>query len=680
MLFDDINLDAALESGQFVPYFQPLVDAAQRHARGIRSPRTLESSACRARHAERLHRTCGTPKAGSCELMRELLRAAFLRMAQHPQPLILAVNVSPVQLRDLTVAKQIRATADQTGFSLDRLMVEITESALTPKIWNRRCSSRASSNRWAAGWRSTTSAPATPASCTCNRFPSTSLKVDRSFVGFHDHTAARAAKSSARSSASGRISDSPPSPKAWNPKNRPACSAGWGATSARAGFTGGPCHPISSTNSSAATPPGRPRLPQHPAPQPRSRIFAVCPASGWRSCRRCTTEPPSALGLVNTQMRYVNLNHRLADMNGFTVEEHIGRHVTEIIPELAGPAGDALRRSLAGEVMSAIEINLHNRHTGSPRTVLLSYQPVRDEANEVIGVLALRSRHQRAQTRRRGPARKRRSLPPYCRAQPPNSLAHGRRRQKHRGEPALGRRPPDSRASRPAETVWMDALHPDDRERITPIIEDCPAHPEADRRRISRSPAAGVDGSGCGREARRGSTPQGNIFRWYGSVEDIDQRKRTEEELRASETRLQAVFDSVPVGIILADAPEGTLRMANPEARRLVGRSRSARPQQPKLPRIGGRSRPAARCCRRRNTRWRAQLRGETTHYDELLCQFADGSRALARTLRSRPSATKTAPLQEESVVVQDTDAARRELKRLLTVAEAVVNELKART
>ena len=133
MLFRDINLDAALESGQFVPYFQPLV--------GLRSG-SLEGFEVLARWNH--------PRAGLVmpnefigraeregwigELTRELLRAAFLRMSQHQGRLMLAVNISPVQLRDVSLEKQLRATADQTGFSLERLMVEITESALTANL------------------------------------------------------------------------------------------------------------------------------------------------------------------------------------------------------------------------------------------------------------------------------------------------------------------------------------------------------------------------------------------------------------------------------------------------------------------------------------------------------------------------------------------------------------------
>ena len=62
----------------------------------------------------------------------------------------------------------------------------------------------------------------------------------------------------------------------------------------------------------------------------------------------------------------------------------------------------------------------------------------------------------------------------------------------------------------------------------------------------------------------------GKIIRWYGTLEDIDDHKKAEEALRRSEARLQAIFDAVPIGIVIADAPDGRVVMSNPRAEEIL--------------------------------------------------------------------------------------------------------------
>ena len=62
----------------------------------------------------------------------------------------------------------------------------------------------------------------------------------------------------------------------------------------------------------------------------------------------------------------------------------------------------------------------------------------------------------------------------------------------------------------------------------------------------------------------------GKIIRWYGTLEDIDDHKKAEEALRRSEARLQAVFDAAPIGIVIADAPDGHVVMSNPRAEEIL--------------------------------------------------------------------------------------------------------------
>ena len=63
-------------------------------------------------------------------LTRNLLRRACLAAAGWPQALSLAVNVSPVQLRDRALPDLVRAVLAETGLAPYRLELELTETAL----------------------------------------------------------------------------------------------------------------------------------------------------------------------------------------------------------------------------------------------------------------------------------------------------------------------------------------------------------------------------------------------------------------------------------------------------------------------------------------------------------------------------------------------------------------------
>jgi diguanylate cyclase (GGDEF)-like protein len=67
-------------------------------------------------------------------LSRQLLRRACLDAKAWPSTFTLAFNISPVQLRDPTVGLRILSILAETGFSPQRLEIEITETALVENI------------------------------------------------------------------------------------------------------------------------------------------------------------------------------------------------------------------------------------------------------------------------------------------------------------------------------------------------------------------------------------------------------------------------------------------------------------------------------------------------------------------------------------------------------------------
>jgi predicted signal transduction protein with EAL and GGDEF domain len=118
-----------IKAGEFVPYFQPLVDLDSRQIIGFealarwRSPGgVLLEADCFIEAAERT----GLVGPLTFSVMEQALKEA----RNWPGQLKLAVNVSPVQFRDAALAEHILKLLSQSGFPPSRLEIEITEGAL----------------------------------------------------------------------------------------------------------------------------------------------------------------------------------------------------------------------------------------------------------------------------------------------------------------------------------------------------------------------------------------------------------------------------------------------------------------------------------------------------------------------------------------------------------------------
>jgi PAS domain S-box-containing protein len=65
---------------------------------------------------------------------------------------------------------------------------------------------------------------------------------------------------------------------------------------------------------------------------------------------------------------------------------------------------------------------------------------------------------------------------------------------------------------------------------------------------------------------------EGSIIRWFGLITDIDDRKRAEEALQASENDLRKVLDSIP-GLVCTLSPTGQIELANQQLLKYFGKT-----------------------------------------------------------------------------------------------------------
>ena len=125
-------------------------------------------------------------------------------------------------------------------------------------------------------------------------------------------------------------------------------------------------------------------------------------------------------------------------------------------------------------------------------------------------------------------------------------------------------------------TGWTSALHPEDAERVyeewSRFIEGKAPYYSNYRFRHPDGEVRWVIG-----QAAPVLNADGGIFEYIGTLTDITDRKRTEEELRESEKRLRileirfrTLIEQSPLGIVIY-SPEGKVRFANEAVNKLHG-------------------------------------------------------------------------------------------------------------
>jgi two-component system, LuxR family, sensor kinase FixL len=96
---------------------------------------------------------------------------------------------------------------------------------------------------------------------------------------------------------------------------------------------------------------------------------------------------PIGLCLLDRDLRYVRINNRLAEINGFPVAEHLGRNVAEIVPSLLPTIHEVTQQILTtrAAVCNHEFCGETNSQPGVTRTWNESWFPVRNQEGTIIG-------------------------------------------------------------------------------------------------------------------------------------------------------------------------------------------------------------------------------------------------------------------------------------------------------
>ena len=225
---------------------------------------------------------------------------------------------------------------------------------------------------------------------------------------------------------------------------------------------------------------------------------------------------------------------------------------------------------------------------------------------------------------------------------------------------------------------WLDAVHPEDKpeaERVF-LAANAARKPFRLEYRLRRA-------DGTYRWAIDLARPQfdasGGFLGFVGSVIDIHVRREAEERLRQSEARLKAVFATVPVGIIIAEAPSGRIVAGNPQIERIFRHPIIRSPDVASYRewtafhadgrRVDGEEYPLAR----------AVATGEPAE-GEYLYERGDGTRAWIRAIGAPIRDSDTGGVSGGIVAVLDIDQEKRAEEGLRRSTGELVAEVGERT
>lgn len=97
---------------------------------------------------------------------------------------------------------------------------------------------------------------------------------------------------------------------------------------------------------------------------------------------------PIGLGVLDSDLRFYRINERLAEMNGMSVADHLGRRVDELLPDLAPQALPILQRIIeTGEPVLDVEITGETpARPGVLRSWRENWLPIFNIEDQVIGI------------------------------------------------------------------------------------------------------------------------------------------------------------------------------------------------------------------------------------------------------------------------------------------------------
>src|SRR5450755_3126738 len=266
---------------------------------------------------------------------------------------------------------------------------------------------------------------------------------------------------------------------------------------------------------------------------------------------------PIGLAVLSPDCRYVQLNQRLTDICGISVEDHLGRSVRDCVPALADAVEGIVRSIMStGEPVAGIEVASQRTDQTEERWWVTYWHPLRDPKGEIIGVNVAAeevTERKRAESTLQANAHQFQTMA--------DSIASSEARY-HALVRVLSSLVwttaadgqivdmPEWRALT-GQTVdevrgwgWLNAVHPDDRERSASVWQTA-----VDTRSIYETEyrVRRWDGEYVWHQARGVAVfnHDGSIREWVGICVDIEDRKRATQQQIEAEKALRDLNETL---------------------------------------------------------------------------------------------------------------------------------------
>ena len=254
---------------------------------------------------------------------------------------------------------------------------------------------------------------------------------------------------------------------------------------------------------------------------------------------------PVGLAFIDTGLRFVRINQKMAEMNGWPAAEHLGRTIQEILPEFCPQMGIPLQQAIdSGQPILEMEIEGVTRaHGGQKRTWLVNHFPLQDQQGRVLGVNSvvqditeLREQRQRLE---QNESQLLMALDASKLGLWSRDLQSDQVTLSERAASILGLEP----GLIPSD-AWRQLLHPEDRLCAICIEKAALAGKDefAAEYRLIRPDGTLIWISSPGKMMR---DYHGEPLRMIGVIQDITGRKLHEQALKDREEQLRAMVDSM---------------------------------------------------------------------------------------------------------------------------------------
>jgi PAS domain S-box-containing protein len=262
---------------------------------------------------------------------------------------------------------------------------------------------------------------------------------------------------------------------------------------------------------------------------------------------------PIGLACLSPDCRYLQINQRLTEICGISVEDHLGRTVRDCVPALAGAVEDIVRSIMeSGEPVTGIEVAGQRADQTDERFWVTYWHPLRSPSGEIVAVnVAAEEITERKRAEAALQASERQfhtlanSIPQLAWTADGNGWIYWYNKRWH---DYTGTTLEDMEG-----WGWQKVHHPEHVERVVERIKESF---ESGTPWEDTFPLRGADGNYRWflSRAQPIRNEAGEVVRWFGTNTDVTKQIEDEAALQASERQFHTLADSIPQLVWMADA------------------------------------------------------------------------------------------------------------------------------